>query len=74
LKPSNESYTIYFNKGMGWTAGGQLGFRRVFGAMDAGLQLQLCYVQIETSQGISETTYTLKAFYPAVQAGIGYNF
>jgi hypothetical protein len=70
---ANDKFTVYFNDGVGYTFGGQLGVRRALGHFDAGLQLQMNYAYLSLTQGTSRDQYSLNLFYFPVLLFVGYS-
>ncbi len=69
-----ENFEIYFQNGLGYTLGGQIGFRRVFGAVDVGLELSANYVHLPLRQGSSNRSFDYNLLYFPVKGFIGYSF
>jgi hypothetical protein len=69
-----EDFDIYFHDAVGYTIGGQLGFRRSLGKIDFGLELAMNFVHLALKQGESNTSYNYNVFYFPVKGFIGYSF
>jgi hypothetical protein len=74
LLADSMDHTIYFQNSTGYIVGTQIGVRRCFGRVDAGIEVTGSWLHLALEQGISRTRYSYDILSFPMQLSIGYTF
>lgn len=69
-----DNFKIYFHNAVGYTFGGQLGYRRAWKQIDIGGELSANFIHLSLNQGTSRASYKYNLLYFPLQLYIGYSF